>query len=325
MKKITHDELKTMQSLPLSKKVELTKEYILEFYDMFGGNVYMSFSGGKDSTVLMDICRQVMPEMTAVFSNTGLEYREIVEFVKTKDNVDIVRPKKTYKDVVEKDGYPIISKLVSRFIRDLQNPTDNNKDVRNLRLTGYTKNGKYMPSYKLPKKWHFLINAPFKISDACCDHLKKEPLNTYQQKKQSGRIIGVMASESEYRSKHLRFYGINNKETTVSMPMGFWTEQDVLRYIQKNNLDYCKKIYGEITEYRGFLKTSMEQRTGCMFCMFGVHLEKAPNRFQRMALTHPREYAHCMNVLKCKDVLSYIGVPSTPFTQHKLKDMCDCE
>ncbi len=133
-----------------------------------------------------------------------------------------------------------------------------------------------------------------------------------------------MATESNYRSKHLQYYGINNKETTISMPMGFWTEQDVLHYIQNNNLDYCKKIYGNITEYRGILKTNREQRTGCMFCMFGVHLEKSPNRFQRMALTHPKEYKHCMEVLKCKEVLDYISVPTTPFVQHKLKDICDC-
>jgi len=322
--KITYDELKRMQELPLDKKIELTRNYILEFYNMFDGNIYTSFSGGKDSSVLLDIARKIIPEITAVFSNTGLEYREIVEFVKTKDNIDIVRPKTTYKQVIENDGYPVISKLVSRFIRDLQNPTENNIDSRNLRLTGYTKGGKYMPSYKLPSKWHFLINAPFKISDACCDHLKKEPLNTYHNKKKGGRIIGVMASESLYRSKHLRHWGITNKEASISMPIGFWTEQDILKYILKYNLDYCKDIYGDIVEHRGILRTSMEQRTGCMFCMFGVHLEKSPNRFQRMALTHPKEYKHCMEVLKCKEVLSFINVPTTPFTQHKLKDICDC-
>ena len=58
------------------------------------------------------------------------------------------------------------------------------------------------------------------------------------------------------------------------------------------------------------------QRTGCMFCMFGLHLEKEPNRFQRMALTHPKQYDFCVNKLGCGKVLDYIGVPYQPLTDH---------
>ena len=42
------------------------------------------------------------------------------------------------------------------------------------------------------------------------------------------------------------------------------------------------------------LKTTGCDRTGCIFCMFGCHLEKEPNRFQRLKHTHPRQYEYCI-------------------------------
>lgn len=38
---------------------------------------YLSFSGGKDSTVLMDIARQIDNRILAVFVDTWLEYPQI--------------------------------------------------------------------------------------------------------------------------------------------------------------------------------------------------------------------------------------------------------
>ena len=63
---------------------------------------------------------------------------------------------------------------------------------------------------------------------------------------------------------------------------------------------------------RPLLKTTGCDRTGCMFCMFGVHLEKQPNRFQRMALTHPKQYEFCIHKLGCGAVLDFLGVPYCP-------------
>ena len=109
---MTRDELIMMQSLPLEIKVAKSKLRLEEFIRTMGGadKVYISFSGGKDSTVLLDLVRSVYPDIEAVFSNTGLEYPEIVDFVKTKDNVTIVRPKKSFKQVIEQEGYPVVSK-----------------------------------------------------------------------------------------------------------------------------------------------------------------------------------------------------------------------
>ena len=117
MSKIDRYTLKLRQSMPLEDKVRFTKRRVEQWIEHFGVNgVYVSFSGGKDSTVLLDLVRQVEPSITAVFIDTGLEYPEIKEFVKTFDNVTILRPKKMFNKVIEEYGYPIISKEVSECI-----------------------------------------------------------------------------------------------------------------------------------------------------------------------------------------------------------------
>ena len=119
-----------------------------------------------------------------------------------------------------------------------------------------------------------------------------------------------MASESRLRTNVYLKNGCNsfNSKNPYSMPLGFWTEQDILEDIQIYNIPYCS-IYGEIKKNKqGKLYTTGEQRTGCMFCMFGCHLEKSPNRFERMKESHPKQYDYCINQLGCGKVLDFIGV-----------------
>lgn len=75
MMKRTIDDLAMLQALPLDVKIEKTKRRIKEWYDYWDGQVYVSFSGGKDSTVLLDLVRNVCgyTDVPAVFVDTGLE------------------------------------------------------------------------------------------------------------------------------------------------------------------------------------------------------------------------------------------------------------
>ena len=111
--KHTKNELAQMQSLPLNIKIQMTKRRIREWYEFWDGQVYVSFSGGKDSTVLLHMVRELYPDVEAVFVNTGLEFPEIQKFIKTFDNVTILRPEMRFDEVIKKYGYPIISKEVS--------------------------------------------------------------------------------------------------------------------------------------------------------------------------------------------------------------------
>ena len=144
-------------------------------------------------------------------------------------------------------------------------------------------------------------------------------LKKYQ--KETGRFpfIGTMASESIYRKKAWLKNGCNafDSKEPKSQPLSFWTEQDVFEYIKKYNVPYAE-IYGDIVETgktitridgeHAQLKTTGWDRTGCMFCMFGVQCEKSPNRFERMKETHPKQYDFCINKLECGKVLDEIGV-----------------
>jgi 3'-phosphoadenosine 5'-phosphosulfate sulfotransferase (PAPS reductase)/FAD synthetase len=114
----TSDELRMLQALPLELKVARTKQRIREWVDYWGKEyVYVSFSGGKDSTVLLHIVRQMYgDEIPAVFVNTGLEFPEIQHHVRSFPNVVILHPEMNFRDVLTKYGYPVISKEVSQCI-----------------------------------------------------------------------------------------------------------------------------------------------------------------------------------------------------------------
>lgn len=113
-----HDaaRLKELQALPLNRKIAITQARIIEWYNAYEGNVYVSLSGGKDSTVLLHLVRQLFPDVPAVFSNTGLEYPEIQKFAKSFDNVTTVTPKMNFVNVIRTYGYPLISKEVANAI-----------------------------------------------------------------------------------------------------------------------------------------------------------------------------------------------------------------
>lgn len=114
-KKFTNEMLKEMQSWDLDRKIATTLTRIAEFANHFNNQVYVSFSGGKDSTVLLDLVRKIIPDVPVVFSNTGLEYPEIQSFAREK-GAEFVRPKMMFNEVITKYGYPIISKEVSEAI-----------------------------------------------------------------------------------------------------------------------------------------------------------------------------------------------------------------
>lgn len=307
---VTREQLAQRRALPLEDKVAWSEMRIREWYDHWHGQVYVGFSGGKDSTVLRDIVKRLYPHVPAVFSDTGLEYPEVREFALSKAD-EVIRPNMTFKQVIERYGYPVVGKRQAEAIHTLRHPTEKNENTRRLLLTGYTKDGRYMNHFKLPEKWRYLVNAPFESSHRCCDALKEWPFEKYERKTGRHPILGLMAEESLTREKSYLKFGCNawEWERPKSMPLGFWTEQDILQYIKTRNLEYAS-IYGDIVEKKnGTLALTGWQRTGCMFCLFGIQFDGTPNRFQRMAETHPKQYEYCMNQLGIKDVLTYMGIP----------------
>ena len=302
-------QLKQLQTLSLQSKIARSERKIKEWYHHWEGDVYVSFSGGKDSTVLLDLVRKQYPKVPAVFFDTGLEYPEIRDFVKTIDNVEWIKPKKTFKTILEEYGYPVVSKDVSQKIYDYR--TTKSEKLKNIRLHGNAKG-----QGKLPAKWRYLLKAPFKISDRCCHVMKKNPAKSYERKTGRKAMLGTMAIESRLRTTAYLKQGCNAFENSrkTSTPMGFWTEQDVLEYLYTKKTPYCS-IYGDIVLKDGEYRTTGENRTGCMFCMFGAHLDGSENKFQKMAETHPKLYKYCIEELGLKEILEYIGCQSKPLNR----------
>lgn len=109
----TIDELRYRQALPLDLKLSMTKNRIREWINYYGQDgVYVSFSGGKDSTVLLDLVRQNYPKVKAMFVDVPTQYPELRQFVKTFDNVDIIYPKANFMQVCERYGFPLFSKEI---------------------------------------------------------------------------------------------------------------------------------------------------------------------------------------------------------------------
>lgn len=259
-------ELRQMQAMPLSAKIRMTAARIESWYEYYASyspdwdddgppGIYLSFSGGKDSTVLLDILKNHcigVYDCPCVFVDTGLEYPEVRTFALERADV-VLKPAMNFRQVILTYGYPVIGKAQARAIRDLRNAHGQNDATVNLRLTGYNRKGQYCPSYKLADKWVPLKDAPFNISEQCCDVMKKAPFKKYE--KETGRkpIVGSMCVESRLRENAWLANGCNafDAKKPMSQPMAFWTEKDVLHYLWRYRVPYAS-VYGEIhCKYNG--------------------------------------------------------------------------
>lgn len=300
------ERLKELKQLPLERKVGFTAARIIEWHNHFQGKVYVSFSGGKDSTVLLHIARTLFPDIKAVFVDTGLEYPEIKQFVGEFDNVDIVRPKISFLQVIEQYGWPVISKEVAQVLREYSSCKTG---VRAEQLGLIPKSNRYAKHYDM-SKYQYLADAPFKISDRCCEIMKKRPAKEYEKVTGLHPIIATMTDESFLRQSEWLKSGCNGFSSTrpISKPMSFWTEQDVLHYIQQMNIRIAP-VYGDIVFENNKYRCTKCQRTGCVFCLFGIKSDAKPNRIQRLLTTHPQLWDYCINRLGMRQVMDYINEP----------------
>ena len=204
--------------------------------------------------------------------------------------------KKTFKDTIIKYGYPIISKSVAHSVSAVKN-NPNSKQ-----LDRFDENGRYKNSKFLISKYKFLLKAPFKLSDRCCDIIKKEPSKKYQKENNAYPFLGTLANESQLRYKAWLHNGCNVFEgnNIHSAPLSFWTEQDILQYIKKYNLDIAE-VYGEVVSTKPTplfntnepeLTLTGVKRTGCVFCLFGINSDK--ERFKQLKQDEPKLYDYTM-------------------------------
>lgn len=298
MKKEVVTKLNIRQCLPLRMKVDMTKNRIREFVDYYGINgVYISYSGGKDSELLCHLAFQMYKDIKMVFSNTGMELPETIQQVLKRRregwNIDIIKPSKTFAEVWEKYGYPVVSKEQSQYI--YQYNTAKSEKTKHTRLFG-NKWGRG----KISEKWKYLLEADFKISDRCCEELKKKPFKKYEKATGRKPIIATMAEESSLRKSSYLKNSCNSFDTKrpMSKPLSFWLSKDVWEYLKQN----------DITVSEAYTVHGME-RTGCYGCLYGCNIEQektGTNRIVKLKSTHPKLYNFLMTKMNYKHIMKVL-------------------
>lgn len=308
MSTFTKEDLKRFQAESLDDKYQRSLAKVSEWDTRWNHEVYVSFSGGKDSTVISDICahwcKVIGKPLHLVFINTGLEYPEIQKFVgffaqwlrdkyEIEVILDILRPKMRFDEVIKEYGYPLISKEVALKIYECRKKPDgyasqsfdpNSEKVK-----------KYGRQYDL-SKWIPLRDSRIPISHKCCNIMKKAPALSFEKVTGKKPIIATLAEESSVRKTEWLKSGCNafDAKRPISKPMSFWTDQDVLAYLDKYNIPIAAP-YGDIVkDEAGKYMTTKCDRTGCIFCAFGCHNESGESRFERLKRTHPRQYEYCI-------------------------------
>ncbi len=295
--------LRELQKMPLHQKVAHTLDKASAFIYALkeqGREPYISFSGGKDSTVLLDIIRRFIDpdhKISAVYCNTGNEWPENVRFVRSIPGVEVIYPKLKMPAVLEKYGFPLISKEQAKAIHEVRHT--NRESVRNRRLYG-VENYK---SGKIFNRWQFLVNTPFAVSHKCCDCLKKRPFAIYESQTNKAPILGTMAEESDNRQgQYLRRGGCNalTGKRLASHAMSVWMDCDIWEYKRLYNIPFSRMY-----EIPGV------HQTGCMVCGFGAQRPE-DNRLEVLYTTQPKAYNIFMdytnNGITYREALRAIGV-----------------
>ena len=241
------------------------------------GNAYVSFSGGKDSTILWYLAKILKPDIRGVFFNTTNEFPEIYRFVKDS-GAERINPNTNLKQVIEKNGFPLISKEQSQYIREYRHAKS--EKHKNLRLNGRVDK----PTQgKISDKWQFLINEKFEVSEKCCYYLKKKPAYDFEKREKLLPIIGTSADESMLRMQKWLKSGCNSFKVNrpASYPLSIWTNEDKWNFIRQEKIPYCE-VYDK-----------GETQTGCVMCGFGCHRDY---RFGRLKENYPSLYEYGMKL-----------------------------
>lgn len=310
------ETIEEKQKWTLDQKIYHFFETLDLFYHKMEGKVYIGFSGGKDSTVLVYLCDKWCdmmdyPRIQLVFNNTTNEYAEILAFVKGYgDRVTWLRPKMTFAQSLEVNGFPLVSKEQSQRISEAK--TTKSDKLRDIRIFGTKRNskatGREYISGKISEKWMYLVYEDVQVTSKCCDILKKAPVAKFEKETGLSPIIGVMASESSLRKQQYNKTGTCNVygKRNISKPLSVFNEEDIWAIIDQYKIEICSVYFDQIID--GELVKG-EERTGCAYCAFGVQYEDPENtKFHRLSKREPNRYRSFMDKLGYRRALAFLGL-----------------
>ena len=309
MAKHNRGDLQQMQSLPLEAKIRMTEQRIQGWVESWKRWKLVNKKSGKvryitDTEEPSEKGHWIEDEKNKkqkLVKGTKLKPFEYVDdwesemayvsFSGGKDNVTSVRPSMTFREVLLKHGYPVISKEIAGKAEEVKKSIEKGKTdtVRYRQFMGIELKDNGEKSEYNCDHYKYLLNAPFRVSDKCCDIMKKRTVHQYEKENGKVPITAIMAEESRQRKTKWLRYGCNAWEMKhpQSNPMSFWKENDVLQYIYENNLQIAK-AYGNVVLDKKKCKfnTTGSQRTGCIFCLFGITADK--ERIARLQIQEPK-------------------------------------
>lgn len=272
------------EEIVLYDRIEMIKHVIKKYGEE---KFYISFSGGKDSTVLHYLIDDALPKnkIPRVFINTGLEFIDIVKYVKKLKTYDdrfmIINNDRNIKNALEEYGYPFKSKQHAKKVKEYQKNGLTKSPLHY--LTGQNEEGE-KSKYKCPKclAYQFTEENKLKISEKCCKLFKKDMFKKYE--KESGRripITGIRMSEGGSRENHHNCVIYDKrKNVMVFNPLNPVDDDWMDWYIIKKDIELCRLYYPPYNF----------KRTGCKGCPFTLDLQKQLNI---MRLYMPAEYKQC--------------------------------
>lgn len=249
---------------------------------------YLSFSGGKDSTVLHYLINEALPnnKIPRVFCDTGIEYDAIKAFVydlaKTDERITVIKPSRNVKQVLEKDGYPFKSKEHSHMLFTFNN-SGLGKSVRiYLGIEGYK--SRTCPNIL---RYQFGNNFNLKISDKCCLRLKKEPFRKWEKKhNKTTCITGMMQNEGGQRASVTNCI-IKDKDGAIKKFHPLLKVNDDFEnwYIETRHIQLCELYYPPYNF----------NRTGCKGCPYALKIQE---QLDIMEMLLPNEKQQCEYIWK---------------------------
>lgn len=268
--------------LMLFDRIEKIKQINSE-YDLLN-NSYISFSGGKDSTVLHYLIDFALPNnnIPRVFLNTGIEHQAIIEFVKelaaTDKRIIIVNSGVNIKQMLEKEGYPFKSKEHSSKVNRYQ------RGSRSASVMSYKDGNNFnCPKFNCPKILQYQFNSDFKlkVSSNCCNRLKKEPIKRWQKANNKPiTLTGMRRDEGGQRANIGCLSTDSSGKLKMFHPLLVVNDDFEKEFIKLNNIKLCKLYYPPYNF----------ERTGCKGCPFALQLQKQLDVMERLL---PAEKKQC--------------------------------
>ena len=245
-------------------------------------NFYISFSGGKDSTVVHNLVDMALPnnKIPRVFNDTGIEHNAIREFVNEikDDRYVIIHPNKNVRETLEKVGYPFKSKEHSNYVDMWQRGNRSSPSLKRY-LT--------KESFGCPEilKYQFTDECKLKISDMCCNEFKKKPFKKYERESNKHiKITGMMRDEGGQRTR-IDCILIKNNKATAFNPLAKVSHEWEKWFIEEYKIKLCE-LYKEPYNF---------ERTGCKGCPFSLSLSQ---QLETMEKYLPNERKQCEIIWK---------------------------